>query len=192
MKRPAIVRPSLEQVLAAWRECLVARDLPETTLWIFSENLCLEHSRTLPGGFRFGFQTRFTPPPAEALEIAYGAFAGTDARMVFHRLGSCPRGSVGVLLCDAWFEARGVPDGYIRHDDWGISFCPGQPGEIEEVTDLTRWVRRVRRDRTFHDFDFAMSLETIDEICVHGRALMPYERFAEKMLNRLRRVLGQG
>jgi hypothetical protein len=49
----------------------------------------------------------------------------------------------------------------------------------------------VKRDRAFHDFDFGMSLETIEEIRAHGRTLLPYERFAQKMLKRLRRVLGQ-
>ncbi len=36
-----------------------------------------------------------------------------------------------------------------------------------------------------------MALETIDEIKMYGRPLAPYERFAETMINRLRRILGQ-
>jgi hypothetical protein len=36
-----------------------------------------------------------------------------------------------------------------------------------------------------------MTLAAIDEIKTHGRVLMPYERFASTMLNRLRRFLGQ-
>jgi hypothetical protein len=36
-----------------------------------------------------------------------------------------------------------------------------------------------------------MALTTIDEIKIYGRPLAPYERFAQTMLNRLRRVLGQ-
>jgi hypothetical protein len=36
-----------------------------------------------------------------------------------------------------------------------------------------------------------LALETIDEIKIHGRPLLPYERMAQKMLNRLRRMLGQ-
>jgi hypothetical protein len=36
-----------------------------------------------------------------------------------------------------------------------------------------------------------MTLETIDEMKMYGRALAPYERFAAVMLNRLRRFLGQ-
>jgi hypothetical protein len=39
---------------------------------------------------RLGFQTRFTPPPSTALEIAYDQFSETPARMVFYRLGSLP------------------------------------------------------------------------------------------------------
>jgi hypothetical protein len=62
---------------------------------------------------------------------------------------------------------------------------------IEEITDLTRWVRRVKHDRAFHDFDFGMALETINEIKAHGRSLVPYERMAQSMLGRLRRMLGQ-
>ena len=190
MNPTPFTRPPLAKVLAAWQTILAAHGLPEQMLWIFSENLCVEPLHATPGGFHFGFQTRFTPPSDSALEIAYDQFSETPARMVFYRLGSCPRGSVCVLLCDDWFEPKGVTEGFIRQDEWGISFHPGRAGDIEEVTELTRWLRRVKRDRAFHDFDFAMSLETIDELRIHGRTLQPYERFADKMLGRLRRVLG--
>ena len=72
-----------------------------------------------------------------------------------------------------------------------MSFYPGQKNEIEDITDLSRWLRRVKRGHAFHDLDFCMALETIDEIKTHGRVLAPYERFAEMLLNRLRRFLGQ-
>ena len=36
-----------------------------------------------------------------------------------------------------------------------------------------------------------MTLAAIDEIKTYGRPLVPYERFAQTMLNRLRRFLGQ-
>ena len=183
------VRPPRAEALAAWRKCLASYDLPAQTLWIFAENLCIEPSPATPGSYRTGFQTKFTPPSDDALEIAYDLFGETDARMVFYRLGTCPLGSVCLLLCDPWFEEKGPREGFERHDNWGISFYPGHPGNIDEVTDLTRWLRRVRHDRAFHDFDFAMSLATIDEIKIHGRTLQPYERFAETMLNRLRRMM---
>ena len=93
-------------------------------------------------------------------------------------------------MCDDWFAERDERDGFKRRDDWGISFYPGVSGEIEEIADLTRWVRRVKRNYAFRDFDFAMSLATIDEIKIHGRTLQPYERFADTMLNRLRRMMG--
>jgi hypothetical protein len=191
MSNPQFTRPTLNEALTAWRDCLASHGMSAEPLWIFSENLCLEHSRAVPGSFRFGFQTKFTPPDDDALEIAYDHFCETDARIVFYRLGSVPKKSVCILLCDPWFEEKTSLDGFERRDDWKISFRPGHPGDIEEVTELTRWVRRVRHDRAFHDFDFGMALETIDEIKIHGRPLMPYERMAQKMLNRLRRMLGQ-
>jgi len=184
-------RPALDEALEAWQINLAQHDLPTKLLWVFSENLCIESSRATPGSFRFGYQTKFTPPDDDALEVAYDHFSETDERIVFYRLGSSPRGSVCILLCDSWFEEKNANEGFERRDDWKISFHPGHAGDIEEVTDLTRWVRRVKRDRAFHDFDFGMALETIDEIKVHGRPLMPYERMAQKMLNRLRRMLGQ-
>ena len=191
MNYPQFTRPPLKEVLAAWRECLVRHELPAEPLWIFSENLCIERSAAVPGSYHIGWQTRFTPPDDDALEIAYDHFAQSDVRIVLYRLGSCPSGSVCILLCDSWFEEKAARDGFERQDQWGISFHPGHAGDIEEITDLTRWVRRVKRDRAFHDFDFAMSLETIGEIKIHGRELMPYERFTQKMLERLRRILGQ-
>jgi len=191
MSQSQFTRPPLNEALAVWHDCLASHGLPAETLWIFSENLCIERSRAVPGSFHFGFQTIFTPPDDDALEIAYGQFCETDARIVFYRLGSVPKKSVCILLCDSWFEEKTARDGFERRDGWKISFHPGHPGDIEEVTDLTRWVRRVKRDRAFHDFDFGMALETIDEIKLHGRPLLPYERMAQKMLNRLRRVLGQ-
>ena len=190
MNKALFSRPPLAEALAAWKNCVASHELPEPTLWIFTENLCIEPSRSAPGSFHFGFQTKFTPPGEDALDIAYDLLCDTKARVVFYRLGSCPRGSVCILLGDSWFAERNARDGFERHDEWGISFYPGHAGDLEEVTDLTRWLRRVKRDRAFHDFDFSVALGTIDEIKTHGRPLHPYERFAQAMLKRLRRMFG--
>jgi len=180
-------RPTITEALLAWRQMLAERGFATKLTWIFEENLCVERQRAATGGFRFGFQTRFTPPAEDALDIAFDHFSDTGARMVFYRLGEVePGSSVCLLLCDPWFEHKGDADGYIRRDDWKMSFHPGQSDTIEEVTDLTRWLRREPGGHIVHDFDFAMSLATIDEVKIHGRVLLPYERFAESMLNRLR------
>jgi hypothetical protein len=191
MSHQGFARPTLEAALAVWKQNLTSQGLPAEQLWIFAENLCIEPSRTTPGSFSIGFQTKFSPPDADALEIAYDHFTATPARVVFYRLGSAGNKSICILLCDTWFEEKNSRDGYERRDDWKISFRAGHPGEIEEITDLKRWVRRIKRDRAFHDFDFSMGLETIDEIKIHGRPLLPYERISQRMLNRLRTMLGQ-
>ena len=185
------IRPSLAETLDAWKKILAGRGFATDITWIFEENLCFEKSKAEPGGFHFGFQTKFTPPPEDALEIAFDHFSETGARMVFYRLGDVPGKSVCLLLCDPWFEDKGDADGFLRRDEWKMSFYSGQGDGIEEITDLTRWLRRVKRDRAFHDLDFCMALATVDEIKIYGRPLAPYERFAQTMLNRLRRVLGQ-
>jgi hypothetical protein len=184
-------RPSLEEAVKDWKKLLTERGFATDIVWIFAENLCVEKSRTEPGGFHFGFQTRFTPPSADALDIAFDHFGETDAPIVFYRLGGRPGKSVCMLLCDSWFENRRADDGFLRRDEWRVLFYPGQKDEIEEVTDLTRWLHRVKRGRAFHDLDFGMTLEAVDEIKIYGRALAPYERFAAVMLNRLRRFLRQ-
>ena len=187
-----IKRPNLVEALDAWKKLLAERDFASDIIWIFEENLCFERLNIEPGGFHFGFQTKFTPPAEDALEIAFDHFCETGARMVFYRLGDVPgRKSVCILLCDPWFENKSDADGYIRRDDWKMSFHPGHEDGIEEITDLTRWLRRVKRDRALHDFDFCMALATVDEIKIYGRPLAPYERFAESMMSRLRRVLGK-
>ena len=191
MSNNGFTRPTLDAAITAWIQNLTSHALPPEPLWIFAENLCIEASPTTPGSFSLGFQTKFSPPDSDALDIAYGHFCETAARIVFYRLGSAGGKSVSILLCDPWFEEKSSREGYERRDDWKISFRPGHPGEIEEVTDLKRWVRRIKRDRAFHDFDFSMALETIDEIKMHGRPLQPYERMTQKMLNRLRTILGQ-
>jgi len=191
MSTPNIIRPALDEAMSAWTACLSKHGLPSESLWIFSENLCIERSPNVPGSFRYGFQTKFTPPDDDALDIAYDHFCETDARIVFYRLGTAQKKSVCILLCDALFDEKNAVDGFERRDDWKISFRPGHSGDIEEVSDLTRWIRRVRHDRAFHDFDFSMTLEMVDEIKIYGRPLVPYERMAQKMLGRLRRVLGQ-
>ena len=184
-------RPTLNEALEAWKQLLTARGLGAETRWIYEENLCFEKSRTAQGGFHLGFQTKFSPPPEDALDMAFEHFCETDKRMVFYRLGNNLGKSICVLLCDPWFENKGEADGFLRRDEWRMSFHPGQTDEIEEITDLGRWLRRVRHGRAFHDLDFSMTLAALDEIKVHGRVLMPYERFASTMLNRLRRFLGQ-
>lgn len=184
-------RPTITEALTAWRTLLAERGFATNLTWIYEENLCVERQRAEPGGFRFGYQTRFTPPADDALDIAFDHFSETGARMVFYRLGETFGKSVCILLCDSWFENKGDAEGYVRRDDWKMSFHPGHKDVIEEITDLTRWLRRVKRDRAFHDLDFSMALAAIDEIKIYGRPLLPYERFAQMMLNRLRRVLGQ-
>jgi hypothetical protein len=191
MSKNEITRPALDDALEAWKKCLAENHLPPEPLWIFAENLCIEPSRTAPEELHFAFQTKFTPPDEDALEITYDYFSETNARMVFYRLGSYKGKSVCILLCDPWFDTKKANDGFLQLDEWKMSFHPGHAGDIEEVTDLTRWVRRVKRIRALHDFDFSMALETIDQIKLHGRPLMPYERMADKMLNRLRRMFGQ-
>jgi len=191
MSKQAITRPALDEALEAWKKCLAENKLPAEPLWIFAENLCIEPADATPGKFHFAFQTRFTPPDEDALEITYDYFSETDARIVFYRLGSHAGKSVCILLCDPWFETKKADQGFLPRDGWKMSFHPGRAGDIEEVTDLTRWVRRVKRIRALHDFDFSMSLETVDQIKLHGRPLMPYERMADKMLTRLRRMFGQ-
>jgi len=184
-------RPSLNEAIDAWKKVLAERGFATNITWIFAENLCVERSRGDLGGFHFGFQVQFTPPPDDALDIAYEHFSESDNPVVFYRLGGQGTKSVCALLCDSWFERRDKADGFLRRDDWRVLFYPGPKAEIEEVTNLTRWLRRIKRDRAFHDLDFCMALETIDEIKIYGRALMPYERVAAAMLGRFRRFLGQ-
>jgi hypothetical protein len=184
-------RPTLTGALGIWNQLLTERGFATDVIWIFQENLCIERSRAEQGGFLFGFQTKFTPPDGDALEIAFDHFTETNGRIVFYRLGDFMGKSVCILLCDSWFDRKSDAEGYLRRDEWNMSFYTGLDDKIEEVTDLTRWLRRVKRDRAFHDLDFCMALATIDEIKSYGRPLAPYERFAESMLNRLRRFLGQ-
>jgi len=184
-------RPTLNEALDAWKQLLTAKGLSTDSRWIFEENLCFEKSRAAQGGYHLGFQTKFSPPPEDALDIAFEHFGETGKRIVFYRLGDNLGKSICVLLCDSWFENKGEADGFLRRDEWRLSFHPGQSDEIEEITDLGRWLRRVKHGRAFHDLDFSMTLAAIDEIKMHGRVLMPYERFASTMLTRLRRFLGQ-
>ena len=192
MESPALLtRPTLNEALDAWKKLLAQQGFATDITWIFQENLCFEKLQIERGGFHFGFQTKFTPPPEDALEVAFDQFAETGERIVFYRLGDVPGKSICILLCDSWFDNKSDAEGYVRRDEWKISFHPGQKDTIEEVTDLTRWLRRVKRDRAFHDLDFCMALATVDEIKIYGRPLAPYERFAETLISRLRRVLGQ-
>ena len=184
-------RPDLNQALDVWKQLLAAKGLNADLRWIFEENLCFEKSSAEKGGFHVGFQTKFSPPPEDGLDIAFDHFCETDKRIVFYRLGENSGKSICVLLCDSWFENKGEADGFLPRDEWRVSFHPGQKDEIEEITDLGRWLRRVKHGRAFHDLDFSMTLAAIDEIKTHGRVLMPYERFAATMLTRLRRFLGQ-
>jgi len=181
-------RPSLNDALAAWKKLLTERGLAADSLWIFEENLVFEKKPEAPGGIHIGFQTRFSPVPEEALEVAFEHFCEAESRIVFYRLGECKGRSVCILLGDPWFADKKEADGFVRRDEWGISFQPGQKIEIEEITDMRRWVRRVRRERPLHDVDFCMTLVAVDELQIHGRVLTPGERYSEAMLSKLRRI----
>ncbi len=184
-------RPTLSEALNAWETILTGQGRSRRLRWLFEENLCFEKSPAAPDGFHFAFQTRFTPLPDDALDIAFDNFAATKARVVLYRVGDCRGESLCVLLCDPWLERQGEADGFVRRDDWGLSFCPGLGTEVEEITDLGRWLKRVKRGRRPHELDFCMTLAAIEEIKAYGRPLAPYERYAQALLNRLRRFLGQ-
>jgi hypothetical protein len=68
---PDSSRPTLSEALEAWEKILAERGFATGAVWIFQENLCIEHSRAEHGGFLFGFQTKFTPPPDDALAAPF-------------------------------------------------------------------------------------------------------------------------
>lgn len=175
-------RRPFEEVLIAWRDLLVQHKHPSDILWIFDENLCFEKDAAAAGGFKLGFQTQFTPHPPDAAKVTYHHFAEMDARLVFYRLGTSAGRSVCIQLCDAWFEPKSDADGYVRHDDWLISFYPGQDEPIEEISDAGRWQQRVVRGRPLSAVDFCMTLAALRELKAHGRVLTPDERFGLKIL----------
>ena len=143
---------------------MAGRGLATELVWILEENLCFERDRKAPGGFRLGFQAQFTPQPPDAPKDTYHHFADLDERLVFYRLGTNHGRSICLELCDEWFEPKGEADGYVRRDDWRISFFPGGNEEIEEITDLKRWQQRVVRGRPLSAVDFCMTIAALREL----------------------------
>jgi hypothetical protein len=181
-------RPPFEDALTAWKALLAKRGLSTDLVWILEENLCFEKDPGSSAGVKLGFQTRFTAHPPDAAKFTYHHFAEVDARLVFYRLGANAGHSVCLLLCDAWFEPKDETDGYVRRDEWLVSFFPGVNEEIEEVTDAKRWHERVVRGRPLSAVDFCMTLAALRELKAHGRVLTPDERFGLKILRSLRRT----
>ena len=182
------LRPVFEDCLAAWKALLAGRGLATDLVWILEENLCFERNRKAPRGFRLGFQTQFTPQPTDAAKVTYHHFAEMEARLVFYRLGASRGRSICLQLCDAWFEPIGEADGYVRRDDWLVSFFPGPSEELEEITDANRWQERVVRGRPLSAVDFCMTQAALGELKAHGRVLSPDERFGLKILRSMHRV----
>ena len=186
-KRP-YQRPPFETALAEWKALLAKRGLSTDLLWILEENLCFQKDLGTPAGVKLGFQTRFTPEPADAAKVTYHHFAEQDAPVVFYRLGTNAGRSLSLLLCDEWFEPKAEADGYVRKDEWLVSFFPGSHEEIEEITDAKRWQERVVRGRPLSAVDFCMTLAALRELKAHGRVLAPDERFGLKILRSLNRA----
>ncbi len=181
-------RPPFEDASAAWKALLAQRGFDTELLWILDENLCFERDTRAPGGTKLGFQTEFTPHPTDAAKVTYHHFAEMDARLVFYRLGSNRGRSVCLQLCDPWFEPKTEADGYLRRDDWLISFHAGSSDEMEEITDPKRWQRRVVRGRPLSAVDFCMTLAALKELKAHGRVLSPDERFGLQILRSMHRI----
>ena len=180
-------RPYFFEALDAWRKLLGEHGLPGEILWGLDENLVFESDPTRPNGVRLGFQTKFTATPPELAERTYAFFSEFDARMVFYCLGTSDQRSVCMILCDPVFESRGSEDGFIRRDEWLISFHPGPGKEIEEIQEEQRWKDRVIRGRPLSDLDFCMPVDVLRELDAHGRALSSYERFGVKVLDAYQR-----
>jgi hypothetical protein len=181
-------RPPFEDALAAWKSLLAQRGFSTELVWILEENLCFEKDPGTPAGVKLGFQTRFTSHPADAAKVIYHHFAELDARLVFYRLGANAGRSICLLLCDPWFEPKTEAEGYVRRDDWLVSFFPGAIEDIEEITDAKRWQERVVRGRPLSAVDFCMTLAALRELKAHGRVLTPDERFGLKILRSMRRA----
>src|SRR4051812_45205599 len=122
-------RPPFEDVLVAWKQVLKDRGLSPDILWIVEENLCFEHDPGAPGGVKLGFQTAFSPLPQDAAKTTYHHFAEMDARLAFYCIGQNRGRSVCMQLCDAWFEPKREAEGYLRRDEWLVSFHPGSNEE---------------------------------------------------------------
>jgi len=180
-------RPPFEDVVAAWKALLSHRGFSTELLWILDENLCFERDAGAPAGVKLGFQTQFTPHPPDAAKTTFHHFAEMDARLVFYRLGQSRGRSICIQLCDPWLEPKDESEGYIRRDEWLISFYPGPSEEIEEITDAKRWRERVVQGRPLTAVDFCMTLAAIHELKAHGRVLTPDERFGLKVLRALQR-----
>jgi hypothetical protein len=181
-------RPAFEDALQAWQVVLKSRNLSTDILWVLDENLCFERDAGSQEGLRLGFQTQFVAPPSDAAKVTYHHFAEVPARLVFYRLGTNRGRSICIQLCDPWFESRNEAEGYIRHDEWLLSFHPGLDQEIEEITDAGRWQERVVRGRPLTAVDFCMTLAALRELKAHGRVLTPDERFGLKILRSIERA----
>jgi len=180
-------RPYFFTALDEWRRILQQHGLPEEIDWILDENLVFERDLTRPNGLRLGFQTQFTATPPELAERTYSFFSDFSARIVFYCLGRCGGRSVCMILCDPVFESRDLEDGFIRRDDWMISFHPGSGAEIEEITDEQRWKERIIRGRPLSDLDFCMPVNVLRELDAHGRPLNPDERLGVQMFGAFQR-----
>ena len=191
---PTVQRPSFEVALKEWNRLLAASGHPTACEWILDENLVFEPDAKSPGGVRLGFQTQFTLRPADLAQASYDFFTDFEARLVFYRLGSCGGKSICLLLCDPVFETRSAAEGFVRRDDWQISFHPGEQTEVEEITDGQRWKNRLIGGRPLADVDFCMPLAALREQEIHGRTLEPGERFGVKVVEawqRWRRAEGE-
>jgi hypothetical protein len=191
---PKYQRPSFDEALNEWHKVLGGCGHATECEWILDENLVFEKDPQAASGVKVSYQTAFTLRPEELASVTYEFFTDYDARMVFYRLGSSRGKSICLLLCDAVFETRGPEDGFLRRDDWLISFHPGDKTEVEEITDAQRWKNRLVSGRPLSDVDFCMPLAAYRELEVHGRVLTPYERFGVKMIDawqRWQRVSGE-
>jgi hypothetical protein len=180
-------RPPFEDTLEAFKKLLTQKGLSTEIVWILDENLCFENDPGTPAGVKLSFQTQFTADPPGAAKATYHHFAEMEARIVFYRLGTNRGRSICIQLCDPWFEPKNEAEGYIRQDDWLLSFYPGANEEIEEITDSKRWQERVVRGRPLTAVDFCMTLAALRELRAHGRVLSPDERFGLKILRSMHR-----
>ncbi len=186
-KPPHYQRPPFEDALDAWKSLLKSRGLATEIVWVLDENLCFEKDPGAPSGIQLGFQTQFTPHPSDSAKVIYHHFAEEDVRLVFYRLGENVGRSICMPLCDAWFEGKNENEGYIRRDDWLISFHPGEREQIEEVTPIDRWKNRAVRGRPLSAVDFCMTMAALHELKAHGRVLTPDERVGLQILRSMQR-----
>ena len=170
-------RPAFAAAADYFRNLLRRAGRPDQVTWVFREHLVITAFGRPPSPIHIDINIHVPFPDQGLVTYAYDWVRTWKLPIVLQAIGTFRAQTVATILCDDWFDAADVHDGYDIRDDWGILFAIGTKAALNEASStrgFLSWLDPGTPPLT--DYDFALTMTAVREHQQHGRVLTRLKR----------------